>query len=359
MRLDMTRRGFLAASAGGIAAMSNVAGGGRIAHAAQPLTIVDWGPPFIDATREAFAEYGGSNATWVIHDGGAANVLAKIKAAWPSPPYDMIAAWRPVFLSMAREGWLEPITVEDVPHLKDVPERLIDKDEDGNWVSIPRSLTGAVFAYRPDICPIEINTLEDLFDPRLKGQIAWPHPLTYSNIQLLALAIHEGGSEENMDPGWDLLRKLAESGNIGRTFNSISEGITSLTTGETSISFMDGPSMLSVSRNVSLKFLSKHDESLKTFPWTEGWGILKSSKAKQEALDFANYTISPEVNTRINAAFGDGPVNTKSEPVEGLEYLSFNDEQLERFAYFPDFDLLSKNADAASKRFEQEIQPLL
>lgn len=54
-----------------------------------------------------------------------------------------MAAWTPVFLSMVREGWLETVTLENVPNIVDVPEALIITDEERNWKNIPHN-TGAV-----------------------------------------------------------------------------------------------------------------------------------------------------------------------------------------------------------------------
>ncbi|RWJ31941.1 PotD/PotF family extracellular solute-binding protein [Mesorhizobium sp.] len=359
--IKMRRRTFLKAT-GGLAAAQLVGAGplASLARAAEDsLTIVEWGPPGLDFMKEATAGFDGPKPTWVLHEGGAATVLAKIKSAWPNPPYDLVAAYGPVILSMGREGWLEPITVEDVPNLKDVPEALIQKDSAGNWISIPRSLTGALFAYRPDICPIEIKKIGDLLDPRLKGQILWPTSVTNANQQVVALALGNGGDENNMEPGWAMLKEMAKMGNIGRVFASISDGINSLTTGETSVAFMDAASLFSTSKNVPLTFLSKVDESLKVFTGTEDWTVLKSSKNKKQAFAFANLTLSPDVNHTFNSNVGEAPTNQKSAKVKGLEYLSFTNEEFARFAYIANIETLAKDLDASAKRFEQEIQPLL
>ena len=188
----------------------------RRAHAADPLSVVDWGPPWIDNTKKIAAAWGKSEINWTLHSGGAASILPKIKAAWPNPPYDLVDNWSPVFLSMLREGWAETVTLDDCPNLKDVPEALITKDKDGNWKNIPRGSSGIFFTYVPENCPIEIKTIDDLLDPKLKGQILWPNPTLNTNLQVVALAKARGGDEFNMEPGWEFLTELAKSGNIGR-----------------------------------------------------------------------------------------------------------------------------------------------
>jgi len=55
----------------------------------------------------------------------------------------------------------------------------------------------------------------------------------------VALAKARGGDEYNVDPGWEFLKELAQSGNIGRVSANTSDVITSLETGETSVTFVD------------------------------------------------------------------------------------------------------------------------
>ena len=52
-------------------------------------------------------------------------------------------------------------------------------------------------------------------------------------LPLVALALHAGGNEHKMDPGFALIKKLAQSGNIGRVGVTDTDFSTSLTSGET------------------------------------------------------------------------------------------------------------------------------
>src|SRR5439155_968406 len=81
--------------------------------------------------------------------------------------------------------------------------------------NVPRSLAGMFWGYRVDKAPVKVERIEQLFDSKLKGQICWPGPSINSNLQLLSLALSAGGNEQNMEPGSELLKKLAKSGNIG------------------------------------------------------------------------------------------------------------------------------------------------
>ena len=355
-----TRRKFVGtAGAAAAAGLTLAAPFRRKVLGATPLTVVEWGPPYVDSMKKVAGKQSRMDITWVLHQGGSAAILPKVQAAWPNPPYDLIAAWKPVFLTMNREEWLEPITVERVPNMKNIPEDLITKDANGNWLDIPRSLSGAFFGYRPDICPIEITKLDDLLDPRLKGQIMWPNPINSTNLHVVALALANGGDEYNLEPGWMFLKELAKSGNIGGVYGAISQVINALTTGQYSVTFTDLVSFQKAAQNVPIKLLTKTDESLKSFPWSESWGVLNRAKHKEEAFWFANFTISPQNNTLFNEGVRLSVTNKEAPAVEGLEEFAFTTEELKTYAHFADFDHLSKTLDAAVKRFEKEIIPLL
>lgn len=355
----LSRRDFLKLSAASGVSITSFGLLSKRAFAKESIVSVDWGPPYIDFTKKAGAKWNKANIIWELHSGGAASILPKIKSSWPNTPYDIITAWDPVFKQMGKEGWAEKITVSDVPNLADVPEGLITKDEQGNWISVPRSAAGSFFAYRPDICPIEITKVEDLLNPRLRGQICWPSPVMTSSMQVVGLALARDGDEYNIDPGWKFLKEIAKTGNIGRVFLTTSDAINSLTSGETSVTFADQGSLGSVANKVPLKYLTKTHETLKTFLYTEGYAILACSKKKKLAFDFANFIISPKINEELNKFVVEAPVNLKSSAHPSVNHLQFNNEELKKYAYLPDYDYVSKQMDKWVKRFEVEVTPLL
>ena len=356
MKTNLTRRELLKAAAASGVATATMSFPFVNALGSSPLSVVDWGPPWIDNTKKIAANWGKSDINWTLHSGGAASILPKIKAAWPNPPYDLVDNWSPVFLSMIREGWAETVTLDDCPNLADVPESLISKDADGNWKNIPRGTSGVFFTYAPDNCPIEINHVDDLLSPELNGQILWPNPTLNTNLQVVALAKARGGDEFNMDPGWEFLVELAKSGNIGRVSANTSDVITSLETGETSVTFVDQGTLSGV-KGTKLKHLTKTDESLKTMLFVSGWVVLSSSTNKELAFDLANYTINKENSELYYQEVGEVPVNGTAE--HGIEHLRFSGEEAAKYSVIPDWDHLGKELDGWNKRFETDVVPLL
>jgi putative spermidine/putrescine transport system substrate-binding protein len=360
MAWPVSRRKFLTNTALGGAALigANSLLPGR-AWSTQSLTLVDWGSPYIEAARALAQRYGKADIDWSLHQGGAAAILAKIKANWPNTPYDMIDEYTQVFITMIREGWAETVTLKDVPNLADIPEALIAKDDKGNWKNIPRSVTGACFAYNPKLSPVEIKTLQDLYNPKLKGQICWPGPLMGGGLPFVAMAIASGGDEHHIDPGFKALQDLAKTGNIGRVYAVHTDAVASMTSGETSVTFGDQGTLGPMTSALKLVYVSKVEPSLKTFLFTEGWVVMSNAKNKEAAFEFANYSIASNECEIWNKAVGLNPANSKSPPMTGLEHLAFTPAQMKEFGYVPDYDYISKQLDAWAKRFESEIAPLL
>ncbi len=357
MKSKFTRRDILkTTAAGGVAVATMSFPFINTSHAQSSLSVVDWGPPWIDNSKKIAKAWGKTDITWTLHSGGAASILPKIKAAWPNPPYDLVDNWSPVFLSMIREGWAETVTLEDCPNLADVPESLITKDEDGNWKNIPRGTSGVFFTYAPDNCPIEITAVNDLLDPKLQGQILWPNPTLNTNLQVVALSKALGGDEYNMEPGWEFLAEMAKVGNIGRVSANTSDVITSLETGETSVTFVDQGTLGGI-KGTTLKHLTKTDPSLKTMLFVSGWMVLSSSNNKEAAFDFANFTINKENSELYYQEVGEVPVNGKAE--HDIEHLRFSTEEAAQYSVIPDWDHLGTELDNWNKRFETDIVPLL
>jgi len=96
--------------------------------AATELPAVEWGGGVVDAMKQIAAKQDAVTFNWVLHQGGSGAILPKIKATWPVADYDYVAGWEGSFNGMLKEDWLVPVTVEMVPNLADIPEKIIVKN---------------------------------------------------------------------------------------------------------------------------------------------------------------------------------------------------------------------------------------
>ena len=40
---------------------------------------------------------------------------------WPRVSYNVISGWDPTFRAMINEGWVEPVSLDEMPALKEIP----------------------------------------------------------------------------------------------------------------------------------------------------------------------------------------------------------------------------------------------
>src|SRR5437763_9843988 len=146
-----------------------------------------------------------------------------------------------------------------------------------------------------------------------------------------------------MDPGLDVVKKLAKSGNIGRVAQTETDFINSMSTGETTVAFWNMSPWKKVSTNFPVKVLTRvpDEKGMKAFMYQDGWVVLRSSKQKKAAKDYLNFFISPENNQQFNDMLGQGPTNRKAKASGFAEHIAFTGDDLQKYAYFPDFTLLA------------------
>jgi putative spermidine/putrescine transport system substrate-binding protein len=358
--IKLTRRQAMksAAATGAVTILGGMFGSIRRASAATQITAVEWGGDVVNAMKQIEAKQNQVKVNWVLHQGGSGAILPKIKATWPHAEYDYVAGWEGSFNGMIKEDWLVPVTVETVPNLADIPQKIIVKNAKGEWMAVPRAIGGIYFAYRKDISPIEVKSIDDLFDPRLKGKICWPGPTQAMMLHLVALALHAGGNEHNMDPGWALMKKLAQSGNIGRVGVTDTDFSTSLTSGETAVGFYSEPQLTVVAKSFPVVRLTKQ-KGMPTFLYQSGFAIFKNRPNLQATLEFVNYCISPEMSSLYAEVAGEAPLNVKAKTPDSLKHLAFTPEEMDKYVYVPDFNEVLSQQDAWTKRWENEIAPLL
>jgi spermidine/putrescine-binding protein len=358
--MKLTRRQAVKSAA--VAAATTILGGMfgsiRRAAAATQITAVEWGGDVVNAMKQIEAKQNQVKVNWVLHQGGSGAILPKIKATWPHAEYDYVAGWEGSFNGMIKEDWLVPVTVETVPNLADIPQKIIVKNAKGEWMAVPRAIGGIYFAYRKDTSPIEVKSIDDLFDPRLKGKICWPGPTQAMMLHLVALALHAGGNEHNMDPGWALMKKLAQSGNIGRVGVTDTDFSTSLTSGETAVGFYSEPQLTVVAKSFPVVRLTKQ-EGMPTFLYQSGFAIFKNRPNLQATLEFVNFCISPDMSSLYAEVAGEAPLNVKAKTPDSLKHLAFTPAEMDKYVYVPDFNEVLSQQDAWTKRWENEIAPLL
>jgi putative spermidine/putrescine transport system substrate-binding protein len=333
------------------------------APSGQQLVVVQWGAAWIEVSKkivDAYVQNTGDKIVWELHAGGAMAIVGKIKPVWPRVSYNMISGWDPVFRAMIKEGWVEPVSLDEMPALKDIPQAFFQKDKEGRLVSVPLSTAGAFWGYREDLVDKPIESIEQLLEPRFKGKLCVPFPVNLTGLLMLTLAVQRGGNERNIEPGWQFLKELAERGQIGRVINNNSEFITAMSSGETSVAFFNIGAWTTVRKNFKVKLLTRLKDN-KGFLFNEGFAIIKGDDPKKiaAAKALANHFATASVNEMYNIPLGSGPTNTKAKPGPDIQGIFYTPDELPQYGYIADFEYMSSQVDGWAKRWEQEIAPLI
>ncbi len=134
------------------------------------------------------------------------DIVAQIKAAQGYSPFDAMPNDEPPHLIGQREGYIARRNEGRLKNLANVYPGLLEKSG-GFGVPATYSLVG--IAYNTQLVKEPPQSWADLWRPEFKGKVGIAR--TSSNLGLATLAIAAktfGGSEDNLDPGWERLRML-------------------------------------------------------------------------------------------------------------------------------------------------------
>lgn len=135
------------------------------------------------------------------------DIVAQIKAAQGHVPYDAGPNDEPPHLIGLSEGYLAPRDDAAIPNLANALPEFTAKSQ-GAGVPATYSLVG--LAVNTNVVPERPQGWSDLWAPRFAGQVGIAR--TSSNLGLVTLvqaAKTFGGSEDDLEPGWQKLKELA------------------------------------------------------------------------------------------------------------------------------------------------------
>ena len=167
------------------------------------LTVMLWGATWnvgVKDVAKKFEEKYGVPVKAVMQSGSSEG-LAKMMAAQGKPGVDV---WfcDSAMPSTAPPGLIADIDPNKITNRADLVEGALNK----KYVAQLYYPQGII--YRKDICPMEIKTWEDHWRPEFKKQLAVPPPSFDQGTFLVVAAKINGGSETNIQPGFDKIKQL-------------------------------------------------------------------------------------------------------------------------------------------------------
>jgi putative spermidine/putrescine transport system substrate-binding protein len=239
----------------------------------------------------------GSTSEWLT------NSLVNRRA----PEIDLLLLPYPDNMKAVIEGIGMPLTVADIPNLKDVDPVWYDQfDKSG----VALDYVGYGIAYREDLVPTPPTSWKDLWNPAYSGKVTVPDIGQWGSWELLVIAaLLNGGSEDNMTPAFKALRELKP--HVRQFFKGGSDIANLLGSGEAWVCGMTTniPAYGLIDAGKPVKFIFPSEGAM---VGAASYHIAKNSRNAALCQKFINFALSKEVQENFCNGVIAAPTNVKA-----------------------------------------------
>jgi len=244
----------------------------------------------------------------------AVDTVSKIIASKANPPFDVIILDEGPYLAALQHDIFEKLPVDKMPNLKDVPQKFIDPRGLGAFVS--GQIIG--IAYNTDKIKNPPKNWNDLLKPEFKGRVGLAGMgSTLMSAWMVEIARLNGGSEENLEPAFQFVKKLLPN------VSAVAANPGALAT-----LFQQDQIDISVHYNNNVGDLQAKGVPVALAKPDTGWihikstmHIVKNSKNIDLAAAYINAALSPDVQTKMaEAPYFIAPTSSKAVFSKGLQF---------------------------------------
>ncbi len=316
---------------------------------ADELVVATFGGTFVDNSKKchatAFEKATGSSVKYVL--GSSVQTMAKLRAAGARSEFDVAYMDSQIVKQAKAEGLLQPLESAKIAGWSDLYDA--SRDKDGYWVSM--MFAGTIITYNTNLVKTPPTSWADLWKPEWKGKLAIPDISGTSGQQfLMAAARLHGGSVENIDPGFEAIKKLKP--NIQMMYTQPDQIIPLFERGDIALAvwYTDRTGAAAL----------KGVPVAAAYPKEGGIGIVptvsvpKASQKRELAQKYIATLLSPEGQLCFGQSQFAGPTNKKVQLPPDLAKLVPYGPIVERM-FFPDTDLVARKFPEWSERWGREI----
>lgn len=238
----------------------------------------------------------------VVETGNSVERLAKLEANKNNPVIDMAVVSTPDALAASRAGLIEPIDTSKLSNYDKLYD--IAKDPIGNKLSIGYTFYATSIVYRSD--KVTINSWNDLFSKELAGRVAFPNVTTNQGPPSLYMVGKAMG--QNTPDLKAPIEKVAEHKDDVVTFYVRSSQLVQLMQQEEIWAAPIGRFAWEgfAKMNMPVKWATPKEGQ------TGGMNVMiltKGAKNKDLALQFMDFWLSTEIQTKLAEKLVDSPAN--------------------------------------------------
>ena len=257
-----------------------------------------------------------STATGIkpTHDVGSGSAfVANLRAAGDDSPYSIFMANENIASQMRGEGFFEPIDANKVPNLANVYDNFKNPGLNG----VRGIISPIGLGYRTDLVETPPTSWKDLWDnPEFKGKTAlYKIGNSAAVFFLLLTAKIYGGSEDQLDLAFDKIKELLP-------FEQASwsgAAAASLVRGDSIIAPVDWGEVIALRKKGAPVDMVVPSEGVIAFE--QSFNIVKNGPAKDEAHQYLNHILDPEVQAQYAANIYSSPCTRGSELSDELKAL--------------------------------------
>lgn len=318
------------------------------------LAVAVYGGPTTKTWQESFGEpFSDEHSEVKLSISGVPNPSSLLYTQEGDVQFDLILATASDVAQLAAgdDSRYTPIDPSDLDRSENVIPEMVATNDDGKWVGAPVALTYyGVVVNTDEQDPKSVTSWADLADPAFKGEYLMNGPSFFATTDLPMFALANGGSDTDLDPGIELLRK---------TIPNVKSVITNLANAASMVEGGDA--------TIAPFFFSQYSQLLDSgvpvemvLPKEGGYAsplylvVAPGTEHEEEALEFIDSTLATDQQEGVQDASAYMPVVDDAKLIEKLQERSgFPSVQaLIKKLIFPDYGYLAEHREENTKRIE-------
>ncbi|MCI0546280.1 MAG: ABC transporter substrate-binding protein [Candidatus Rokubacteria bacterium] len=319
------------------------------AATAEELVVGIFGGTFVENAKKChaapFEKATGATVKYVL--GSSVQTAAKLRAAGGRAEFDVTYMDSQIAKQMKAEGLLQPLDAARIAHWGDLYE--VSRDPGGQWVSL--MFAGTIISYHPKLVTTPPTSWADLWKPEYKGKLAIPDISGTSGQQfLIAAARLHGGSLDNIDPGFEAIKKLKP--NVQMMYTQPDQLIPLFERGDIAVAvWYTDRTGAAAAKGVPVAAAYPKEGAIGIVPTVS---IPRGSQKKELAQKYISVLLSPEGQSCYAQSQFAGPTNRKVKLTDDLARLLPYGDNVERM-FFPDTDVVARKLPEWAERWGREI----
>jgi len=272
---------------------------------------------------------------------------AKMRAAGARAEFDVAYMDSQIVKQIKAEGLLQPLETAKITHWNDLYDA--SRDKDGYWVSLMFAAT--IITYNTNLVKSPPTSWADVWSPAYKGKLAIPDISGTSGQQfLMAAARLNGGSLENIDPGFEAIKKLKP--NVQMMYTQPDQIIPLFERGDIALAvWYTDRTGAAAAKGVPVAAAYPKEGAIGIVPTV---AVPKASQKRDLAQKYIGTLLSPEGQLCFAQTQFAGPSNkTVKLPPDLAKLVPYG--EIIQHMYFPDTDLVAKKFPEWSERWGREI----